>query len=63
MSVQDLGASSHCLVADCEENHFKIFTNSLTLQKGEAVLVCSDGLHDALAHNRLRIMECLPFIV
>ena len=46
-------ALAHCLVADYEENHFKIFTNSLTLQKGEAVLVCSDGLHDALVHNRL----------
>ncbi|HFC8821160.1 PP2C family protein-serine/threonine phosphatase [Neisseria cinerea] len=46
-------ALAHCLVADYEEKHFKIFTNSLTLQKGEAVLVCSDGLHDALVHNRL----------
>lgn len=46
-------ALAHCLVADYEEKYFKIFTNSLTLQRGEAVLVCSDGLHDALSHNRL----------
>jgi putative stage II sporulation protein E len=39
-----------------EETHFKIFTDSLTLQRGEAVLVCSDGLHDALSHERLETL-------
>ena len=31
-------------------------TDSFTLQRGEAVLVCSDGLHDALSHERLEAL-------
>ena len=49
-------ALAHCLIADDEETHFKIFTDSFTLQRGEAVLVCSDGLHDALSHERLEAL-------
>ena len=46
-------ALAHCLTADYEETGFKIFTASFPLHTGEAVLVCTDGLHDALSHNRL----------
>lgn len=49
-------ALAHCLIADDEETHFKIFTDSFTLQRGEAVLVCSDGMHDALPHERLEAL-------
>ncbi|MBH5328311.1 protein phosphatase 2C domain-containing protein [Eikenella sp. S3360] len=49
-------ALAHCLTADYEEDHFQIFTTSFTLRAGEAVLICTDGLHDALPHNRLEAL-------
>ncbi|WP_245636562.1 PP2C family serine/threonine-protein phosphatase [Eikenella longinqua] len=46
-------ALAHCLTADYEETLFKIYTASFTLLRNETVLVCSDGLHDALSHHQL----------
>lgn len=44
---------AHCLIADSDEANFKIHTMSFTLQAGETVLLCSDGLSDALTHAQL----------
>lgn len=53
-SVYDMLA--HCLAADYEDEHFKIFATSFTLQAGEAVLVCTDGLSDSLPHEKLQAL-------
>lgn len=44
---------SDYLTADYDDISFKIFNTAFSLEKGESVLVCSDGLSDALAHDRL----------
>ncbi|SUO95332.1 putative protein serine/threonine phosphatase [Suttonella ornithocola] len=43
-----------CLVADeeCDE-YLRPFFAKGTLQAGEALLLCTDGLHDALSHEQL----------
>ena len=49
-------ALAHCLIADSNENDFKVFTTSFVLQTGETILLCSDGLSDALNHDEIEII-------
>ena len=51
--AQMYDALAHCLIAAGEETDFKIHTHSFTLQADETVLLCSDGLSDALSHTQL----------
>lgn len=44
---------AHSLAADWEADDFRIFTTSLPLAAGEALLLCTDGLSDALPHAQL----------
>lgn len=46
-------ALAECLVADSEEADFKIFSHEIQLKNGEYVLLCSDGLSEALTHEQL----------
>ena len=44
---------SDCLTADYDDTSFKIFNTEFSLDPGESVLVCSDGLSDGLEHDQL----------
>ena len=44
---------AECLVANSEETDFKVFSTTSNLKIGEYLLLCSDGLSDALAHQQL----------
>ena len=41
-------ALSDCLIADPEETGFSIHSESLELQDGDMLILCSDGVHDVL---------------
>lgn len=45
-----------CLVADFEADDFRIHTTEFQLEKGESLLLCSDGLHDRISQERLNIL-------
>ena len=49
-------ALAQCLIADSNENDFRIFTTSFVLQAGETILLCSDGLSDALNHDEIELI-------
>lgn len=42
-----------CLIADFEADDFRIHTAEFQLEKGESILLCSDGLHDRISSERL----------
>ena len=44
----------HCLIADFEEGDFKIHHQSIKFQKGDSLLLCSDGVHDVLGEQQLQ---------
>ena len=46
-------ALAQCLIADSEESDFKVYTHSFKLLSGESVVVCSDGLSNAITHAQL----------
>ncbi|BBF05727.1 SpoIIE family protein phosphatase [Haemophilus influenzae] len=45
------GGVSSCLVADYSEFQDKIFYQEIEIQKGESLLLCSDGLTDGLSEE------------
>lgn len=49
---------AECLIADPEEAHFKVHAAAFGLAVGEAVLLCTDGLSDALSHAALETLWC-----
>lgn len=49
-------ALSDCLVADPEETGFAIHCESLELQDGDLLILCSDGVHDVLADAAWRAL-------
>ena len=46
-------ALTQCLIADSGESDFKVYTHSFKLLSGESVVVCSDGLSNAITHAQL----------
>lgn len=44
---------AQCLVADDADSDFECFCVDFSLQAGETLLLCTDGLHDALPQARL----------
>ena len=44
---------AHCLVVDPEDEDFHVHSDDINLQIGESVLLCTDGLSDALPHRQL----------
>ena len=46
-------ALTQCLIADSGESDFKVYTHSFKLLPGESVVVCSDGLNNAITHVQL----------
>lgn len=45
---------AHCLIADHEEDAFAIHCRQYPFLLGDSLLLCSDGLHDALGDDLLR---------
>ena len=45
---------AHCLTADTEEYGFALHFQESALNKGSGLLLCSDGLHDAIGDGRIR---------
>ncbi|MEG9545574.1 protein phosphatase 2C domain-containing protein [Mannheimia sp. HC-2023] len=45
-----------CLVADFEADDFRIHVTECWLEKGESILLCSDGLHDYLKPKELEMI-------
>lgn len=54
------GMLEHCLVADDEELDFPVHRSVTRLQPGDAVLLCTDGVHDTLGDARLRMLTTYP---
>lgn len=54
-------ALSDCLVADADQGDFAIHRASATLRDGDAVILCTDGVHDVLGDANWRtLMEAHP---
>jgi serine/threonine protein phosphatase PrpC len=49
-------ALSDCLIADPEETGFAIHCESLELQEGDLLVLCSDGVHDVLGDAAWRVL-------
>ena len=49
-------ALSDCLIADPEETGFAIHCESLELQDGDLLILCSDGVHDVLGDAAWRAL-------
>jgi len=49
-------ALSDCLIADPEETGFAIHCESLELQEGDLLVLCSDGVHDVLGDAAWRAL-------
>jgi PPM family protein phosphatase len=49
-------ALSDCLIADPEETGFSIHCESLELQDGDLLILCSDGVHDVLGDAAWRAL-------
>lgn len=49
---------AHCLTADHEEYGFSVHYRKVTLRQGDGLLLCSDGLHDAVGEDYLRQLYC-----
>lgn len=47
-----------CLVADFEETDFKIFATSFKCQKGDRLLVCTDGVYETLESQLVGLIDC-----
>jgi serine/threonine protein phosphatase PrpC len=45
---------AHCLTADSEEYGFALHYEEAALEKGAGLLLCSDGLHDAIGDAAIR---------
>ena len=45
---------AHCLTADSEEYGFALHYEETALEKGAGLLLCSDGLHDAIGDAAIR---------
>ena len=68
------GGVSSCLVADYSEFQDKIFYQEIEIQKGESLLLCSDGLTDGLSaevrekiwkqydNDKSRLMVCRKLV-
>ncbi|MEG9498427.1 PP2C family protein-serine/threonine phosphatase [Mannheimia indoligenes] len=49
-------ALSDCIIADVEAADFRIHSAEFQLEKGESILLCSDGLHDYLDLKQLEMI-------
>ncbi|MEG9533324.1 PP2C family protein-serine/threonine phosphatase [Mannheimia indoligenes] len=49
-------ALSDCIIADVEAADFRIHSAEFQLEKGESILLCSDGLHDYLKPKELEMI-------
>ena len=54
------GMLEHCLIADDEELDFPVHRSVTRLQPGDAVLLCTDGVHDTLGDARLKMLTTYP---
>ena len=45
---------AHCLTADAEEYGFALHFQESAFDKGAGLLLCSDGLHDAIGDGKIR---------
>ncbi|MEG9481644.1 protein phosphatase 2C domain-containing protein [Mannheimia sp. HC-2023] len=49
-------ALSDCIIADVEAADFRIYFAEFQLEKGESILLCSDGLYDYLKPKQLEMI-------
>lgn len=49
-------ALSDCIIADIDAADFRIHSAECWLEKGESILLCSDGLHDYLTPQQLAMI-------
>lgn len=49
-----------CLVADDEETDFPVHRSTTQLLPGDAILLCTDGVHDTLGNSRLKTLTLHP---
>lgn len=54
------GMLDSCLVADDEETDFPVHRSATQLLPGDAILLCTDGVHDTLGDAKLKRLTTLP---
>lgn len=54
------GMLEHCLIADDEELDFAVHHSVTRLDFGDAILLCTDGVHDTLGDARLKKLTVHP---
>jgi serine/threonine protein phosphatase PrpC len=54
------GMLDSCLVADDEETNFSVHRADFLFQPGDAILVCTDGVHDTLGEAKLKELTTHP---
>ncbi|MFZ5499671.1 MAG: PP2C family protein-serine/threonine phosphatase [Pseudomonadota bacterium] len=54
------GMLDMCLVADDEETEFQVHRATAQLNPGDAILLCTDGVHDTLGDDKLKKLITYP---